>query len=223
MMVQKKETTAAERMVLYLFLIILTAPLVLAVKSSKVADSFELLETLVRPNKTFIKKHQELSKRQRWAHGCTCAPHTPNTRTHTQTDSHHGRPLTNRDSVDRGKGKESHTQKQKEKLRFCCCLIFTGWSWLWLSSVSLLGYFEGRIHVSHIKRSCRTHRRNPGNILREVSDINEELISRGVRGCDVMEGIQTSTDLEPRVPTASRGPPPLAWPWCPEGKDELYT
>ena len=49
-MVQKEETIAAERMVLYLFLIILTAPLGLAVKSSKVADSFEWLETLVRPN-----------------------------------------------------------------------------------------------------------------------------------------------------------------------------
>lgn len=65
MTVLKKETTAAKWMVLYLFLIILTAALVPAVESSKVADSFELLETLVRPNKTFIKKHQELSKRQR--------------------------------------------------------------------------------------------------------------------------------------------------------------
>lgn len=37
----------------------LTAALVIAVKS-KVANSFELLETHVGPNKTFIKKHQEL-------------------------------------------------------------------------------------------------------------------------------------------------------------------
>lgn len=64
MMVLKKETMAAKWMVLYLFLIMLTAALVPAVESIRVADSFELLETLVRPSKTFIKNHQELSKRQ---------------------------------------------------------------------------------------------------------------------------------------------------------------
>lgn len=51
----------------------LTAALVIAVKS-KVANSFELLETHVGPNKTFIKKHQELRKRHRQAHGYTCTP-----------------------------------------------------------------------------------------------------------------------------------------------------
>ena len=213
MMVQKEETIAAER-----FLIILTAPLCLAVKSSKVADSSELLETLVRPNKTLIKKHQELSKRQRWAHGCTCAPPTPNTHTHTYRLAPRETTHQQRQCGQRQREAESHTQKQKEKLQFCCCLIFTGWSWLWLSSASLLGYFERRIHVSHIKSFCRPHRRNPGKIPREVNDINEELISRGVRGCNVMEGIQTSTDLEPWVSAASRGPPPPSRPWCPEGQ-----
>ena len=59
MVLKKEKPMAAKWVVLYLFLIILTAALVPAVKSSKVANSFELPETLVGPNKTFIKKHQE--------------------------------------------------------------------------------------------------------------------------------------------------------------------
>jgi len=53
----------------------------------------------------------------------------------------------------------------------------------------------------------RTHSRNPGKIPREVNDINEEMISRGASGCDVVEGIQTSMELEPPVPNSLQGTP----------------
>lgn len=51
MVLKKEKPMAAKWVLLYLFLIILTAALVPAMKSSKVADSFELPETLVRPKK----------------------------------------------------------------------------------------------------------------------------------------------------------------------------
>ena len=58
--------------------------------------------------------------------GAHVHPPTPNTHTHTHThtDSHHGRPLTNRDSVDRGKGKRKVTlESRKKKCSFAVALF----------------------------------------------------------------------------------------------------
>lgn len=105
---------------------------------SKVAHSFKLLDTLVESNKTCIKKHEELRKRQSrptgaHAHLLTC--NLPPTETEWTEERE-------------GKAKLRSQKKNNEVL----VLHYSNWIIIFVTSLCKCTlFFERRIYVSQIK------------------------------------------------------------------------